>query len=141
MCVFAKLPELEGIVRSVGFEDVALDLSDSGMTTELTVDEYEERRQEQAAAAATASAAAAANAADGPGGADVTGVRSRNKVHGEGAERDEAFKYLDDYDMDSLCARVVVIARKPMPEEPQGEPQEASYKIARSHPAVPKTAC
>ena len=31
MCVFAKLPELEGIVRSVGFEDVALDLSD-GLT-------------------------------------------------------------------------------------------------------------
>ena len=47
----------------------------------------------------------------GAGAAAESGLTKRKKVHEGGGDE---FKHLVNYDMNELCARVVVIGRKPL---------------------------
>ena len=80
MKMFISKIKLKPLCEKLGFVDVVIDDSNSGMSMEIP----EEVLQESNPAI-------------------------RSKVHVGGA----SFNHLDDYDMDSICARVCVVARKP----------------------------
>lgn len=85
MQTFANIHEIEPILRELGFVDIALDLSDSLMIQEIPdlEDGTEEKRD---------------------------GGKERFKIHKDGSEE---YRHLENFDMNRLCARVVVKARKP----------------------------
>ena len=85
--MFIPLEELAPAVEAAGFTQVHVDDSDSLMAFELPEE-------------------AAAEADGAPPGRDAR----RNRVHGRHAAQ---FEHLKNFDMNALCARVVVVARKP----------------------------
>merc|ERR1712160_178885 len=88
METFAKLEELEPMLKDLGFVDIDIDFSDSKMEVEVEVDEDEDAVEE--------------SKEEGEG---------RYKIHNE--EGQNEFRHLEKFDMNNLCARVVIKARKP----------------------------
>ena len=87
MQTFAKMDELEPMLKRLGFDDIELDLSDSLMeippeSDEKVNEEPEEREEDE----------------------------GRFKVHNE--EGRERYHHLERFDMNKLCARVVIKAKK-----------------------------
>ena len=105
MQMFLPLPALQPMLERLGFEDIMIDTSD----TRMSFDEDEAAELEAASAAEEAEAAASGDSDDGK--------NKRHKVH---VGRPE-FKHLEDHNMDQLCARVVVYARKPATEPKRPE--------------------
>lgn len=98
MKMFIPKNEIQPICEQIGYVDVFVDDSDSSMSIELPVEVLEMPEVENP---------------NNPKG-------KRNKVHVGSAE----FSHLEDYDMDALCARVCVVARKPA-----SNPKKAQTKI------------
>ncbi len=98
MQTFAKMEDLEPMLRELGFEDVEIDLSDSLMETYEELDDQEDERD--------------VKMVDNTD--DVTteeSIEGRFKVHNE--EGQKQYRHLENFDMNMLCARVVIKARKP----------------------------
>ena len=102
MHTFAKMEELKPMLENVGFEDVEIDLSDSLMEVELEEEEEEEEVQQVMEETMVEKHRKEKDDNDGNG---------RYKVHNE--EGRKRFQHLDNFDMNKLCARVVLKARKP----------------------------
>ena len=130
LCIrmFVGLHELQPMVEQAGFVDVVVDTSDTlfafdldedgGTTADL--DEGGHTTAELAEGGGGASAAPqpptrppCPRGAEGAEGAteasEDTARRARNQVHVGSRE----FEHLRDYDMNALCARVVVVATRP----------------------------
>lgn len=84
MKMFVAKNEIVPMCQGIGYVDVMVDDSDSSMSMELPVEVMQEENANPNAP-------------------------QRSKVHVGSAE----FSHLEDYDMDQLCARVCVVARKP----------------------------
>jgi len=96
METFAKLKDLEPMLKELGFVDIEFDFSDSLMEVEVEVDtevsdegeieseDVKDQEEEE---------------------------EGRYKVHNE--EGQEQFRHLENVNMNDLCARVVIKARKP----------------------------
>ena len=84
MKMFIGQAELQPICQAASFEEIEIDDSDSSMQFEVPL---MDSRQE-----------------------DGRPNEARNKVHVGSAE----FAHLSEYDMNSICARVVVFGRKPL---------------------------
>jgi SAM-dependent methyltransferase len=82
MKMFIPKKKLEPLCRSIGFEEVFVDDTNSTMSMEIPDEVWQDSN---------------------PG---------RSKVHVGGKE----FSHLEEYDMDKICARVCVVARKPIIE-------------------------
>jgi SAM-dependent methyltransferase len=100
MQTFARIDELEPMLQELGFVDIHIDLSDSLMEVPEPEQEPEENEgddddNEKEEEDTTT------DAVDGEG---------RFKVHNE--EGRERFRHLENFDMNMLCARVVIKARK-----------------------------
>jgi len=91
MQTFAKIEELRPMLEDLGFVDIDFDFSDSLMEVELEMDE--EVKIENI---------------DGENEEDEEG---RYKVHNK--EGRQQFRHLENINMNDLCARVVIKARKP----------------------------
>ena len=90
--MFARLEELQPLCEEIGFRNVVIDLEDDKLEFELEGDFAEEEEQvEQTGGAATPSSS-----------------NKRAKMH----VGSEEFRHLQDYDMNQLCARVVVYGEK-----------------------------
>ncbi len=94
MRMFIHVDKLTPICEEIGFSDVRIDQTNSKMQFDVKLDDETvvpsgQNGQEQA------------------GGQKA---EDRNKVHGGSEE----FKHLKEYDMNKLCARVHVIANKPV---------------------------
>mmetsp|Transcript_15697 Transcript_15697/g.23082 ORF Transcript_15697/g.23082 Transcript_15697/m.23082 type:complete len:667 (+) Transcript_15697:90-2090(+) len=87
MRMFIPQQDILPLCEGMGFEGVSVDDSDSLMTYELPKEEEE----------------------------DILGETNpeRNKVHSVG---NKEFEHLENYDMNQICARVCVVARKPVEE-------------------------
>ena len=94
MRMFAPLDSLRPACEAAGLADVLIDDSDSLMSFELPEDE---------------AGGATAEKPPREAGADAAAEPQRNKVHVGSAE----FEHLASYDVNELCARVVVTGRKP----------------------------
>jgi len=100
MQTFAKMDDIKSMLLSLGFEDVEIDLSDSLMEIPITEDEKleelglllegSEHREDE-------------KKEDNEDG--------RFKVHNEKGR--QKYRHLEKFDMNALCARVVIKARKP----------------------------
>lgn len=104
MRMFAELGSLQPAVEAAGLIDVKIDDSDSLMAFELpgydeeaAAPRRDETESDEAAEKRTEEDVAAAAAKP-----------SRNRVHVGSAE----FRHLRDFDLNSICARVVVTGRK-----------------------------
>ena len=129
MRVFAPLGELEPMVREVGFEDVFIDLSDSLMAQEVKVEEEEEEEvvvEVEKSRLATLVDRLGEEKKEEEEGGGRQDARGRKQVHGGGGKE---FRHLENYDMNELCARVVVVARKPT-SATGGDQEEAGLKEA-----------
>lgn len=98
MQTFAKLDELEPMLNEIGFENIDIDMSDSKMEMEDLEDDEEddekiENKNEQT------------RVQEEKG--DDSG---RYKVHNE--EGQKQYRHLENFDMNKLCARVVIKATK-----------------------------
>jgi hypothetical protein len=99
MQTFARIDELEPMLQELGFVDIRIDLSDSLMKVPEPEQEAEENEGDDDD-----------NEKDS-GPTDAVDGEGRFKVrNGEGRER---FRHLENFDMNMLCARVVIKARKP----------------------------
>lgn len=87
MKMFYPKNALVPLCEKLGYVDVIVDESDSSMSMELPLEVMESENENP----------------NPPS-------QQRNKVHVGSAE----FKHLEGYDMDALCARVCVVARKPI---------------------------
>lgn len=115
------------MVKEVGFEGVVIDMSDSDMALEVEEDDpamvgeepndggYRGLGEKGAADAEAAGegkgGGEGGGEGEGAGAAAESGLTKRKKVHEGGGDE---FKHLVNYDMNELCARVVVIGRKPL---------------------------
>jgi len=96
MRVFMPLSRAQPMLDHVGFREVGIDSSNSLMTYTL---EVEEDAIEDGAAGGSDPAHAASN----------EGGRNRKKIH----VGSEEFKHLENFDMNQLCARVILHGKKP----------------------------
>mmetsp|Transcript_20623 Transcript_20623/g.30956 ORF Transcript_20623/g.30956 Transcript_20623/m.30956 type:complete len:114 (-) Transcript_20623:232-573(-) len=113
MQTFAKLDDLKKILQDIGFQDVDIDLSDSSMEVDVpltddndnnNIDEDEDEDTQNFSTDSGGKDNKSSNDADDDDG-------SRYKVHhDEGRKR---FRHLENFDMNELCARVVIKGRKP----------------------------
>ena len=94
MRMFAPLESLRPACEAAGLANVLIDESDSLMSFELPEDE---------------DGGATAEKPPREAGADAAAEPQRNRVHVGSAE----FEHLASYDVNELCARVVVTGRKP----------------------------
>ena len=85
MRVFMPLKDAVPMLEDIGFQDVEVDLSDPLMTFELEGDDAHGEEQE-------------------------VGNNGRKRIH----VGSEDFKHLENYDMNKLCARVILHGRKPL---------------------------
>ena len=85
MRVFSKMSDIVPLLEKIGFVDIEIDLSDSLMEVVDANEENEEIMNSQDSL--------------------------RFKVHN--AEGQNEYKHLENYDMNDLCSRVVIKARKP----------------------------
>jgi len=90
MRVFMPLVRAQPMLDHIGFEAVEVDASNSLMTYTLEVEEEEQVANEAIAAAETER-------------------QNRKKIH----VGSDDFKHLEDFDMNELCARVILHGRKP----------------------------
>ncbi len=108
MQTFAKMNELEPMLKELGFEDIVLDLSDSLMEVpepEMEDDEeHEESHDDKKNSVDSSIQDKSIPSNDEPN-------EGRYKVHNEQGR--EEFRHLENFDMNALCARVVIKARKP----------------------------
>jgi arsenite methyltransferase len=95
MRMFAPRDELPATVAAAGFERVHIDDSDSLMAFEI-------EEPDAAESAASSQSDAMRDPASGS-------TRTRNRVHVGSKE----FEHLKNFDMNAICARVVVCAVKP----------------------------
>ena len=95
MQTFAKMDELVPMLEEVGFQDIEIDLSDSLMEEEVEIEIEDGKEGEEFISNYI-------NSEEGEG---------RFKVHNE--EGQKQFHHLENFDMNQLCARVVIKARKP----------------------------
>eukprot|EP00588_Corethron_pennatum_P016712 CAMPEP_0194310140 /NCGR_PEP_ID=MMETSP0171-20130528/7069_1 /TAXON_ID=218684 /ORGANISM="Corethron pennatum, Strain L29A3" /LENGTH=644 /DNA_ID=CAMNT_0039063619 /DNA_START=155 /DNA_END=2089 /DNA_ORIENTATION=- len=103
MQTFAKMGEIKSMLLSLGFEDVEIDLSDSLMEIAITEEEeLEELGLLQGTDLGSSENEKKDEDDDGEG---------RFKVHNE--EGRQKYRHLEKFDMNKLCARVVIKARKP----------------------------
>jgi len=91
METFAKQSELIPMLSKLGFVDVEVDMSDSLM--EVYVEEESEEAKKTAESIKTSN------------------KEGRFKIHNN--DEEEKYRHLENFDMNSLCARVVILARKP----------------------------
>lgn len=98
MQTFARIDELVPMLEGLGFVDIEIDVSDSLMEVEEedTTFEGESRREDE-------------NNVDTPGD-EMDDEEGRFKVHNE--EGQKQFRHLENFDMNQLCARVVIKASK-----------------------------
>ena len=92
MRVFMPLVRAQPMLDHIGFEAVEIDSSNSLMTYTLEVEEEEEER--------------VVNGADAAADADKS---TRKKIH----VGSDDFKHLENFDMNQLCARVILHGKKP----------------------------
>jgi len=102
MQTFAKLEELEPMLRELGFVDIEFDFSDSLMEVEIPADESEQLTEEDEDGQIMDEEEEEEEGGESDG---------RYKVHNE--EGREHYQHLEKFDMNDLCARVVIKARKP----------------------------
>ena len=109
MQTFAKMNEIEPMLRKLGFVDIELDLSDSDMEVpeavedETSVCTHQDSESKQGTGEQEKEKEKKNGSEDdGPG---------RFKVHND--EGSDEFRHLENFDMNALCARVVIKARKP----------------------------
>lgn len=98
MRMFIEIDELKPLCESLGFVNVVIDTSDSLMS--FREEELEKLTEEELSILR-----------DG----DPDSGGDRHKIHSGSPE----FKHLEKYDMNELCARVVVYAEKPEDEDAQ----------------------
>jgi AAA ATPase containing von Willebrand factor type A (vWA) domain len=110
MRTFAKMNEILPMLEKAGFADIELDLSDSVM--EVYTEEEEDVSgldgDEMKNSDMMRSRSSLDHRAKKSDGEDD---QSRFKVHNEDGQAQ--FKHLENFDMNQLCARVVIKARKP----------------------------
>jgi arsenite methyltransferase len=100
MQTFARIDEVVPMLQELGFVDIQIDLSDSLMEIPEPDQETEENEGGDDD-----------NEREEENLTDAVEGEGRFKVHnGEGRER---FRHLENFDMNLLCARVVIKARKP----------------------------
>jgi len=99
MQTFARMEELVPMLEALGFVDIEIDFSDSLMEVE---EEEELDDEEEPDNMAEEESDESGEEEDSEG---------RFKVHNE--EGRESFRHLENFDMNTLCARVVVKAKKP----------------------------
>ena len=97
MRLFTELEQLAPACVSAGFEHVAVDTSDSAMAFPLYDD-------------ATGEEISPTEEAPAPQEAEAEAPPRRNRVHVGSKE----FAHLGKFDVNELCARVVVTGRKPL---------------------------
>ena len=106
MRMFIEQAALAPTCEAAGFTDVVVDASDSEMQFELP----ELATADASGAGESPQPPATGTATGGDGRANQgVGRAERNQVHVGSAE----FSHLAGYDMNALCARVVVTGRKP----------------------------
>jgi hypothetical protein len=127
MQVFAKLADLEPMVREIGFEAVEIDMSDSLMAQEVDVEQEEEEEEERGEEKDRLSTIEERLEKMGEA-EDGKDARGRKRVHGGGGED---FKHLGNFDMNELCARVVVIGKKPEKGGGGAIPDDVKEAMAR----------
>ena len=88
MRVFMPLQDAVPMLEDIGFQDVEVDLSDPLMTFEMEFDPEDGAQEVEF---------------------DVEN-RGRKRIH----VGSEDFKHLENYDMNKLCARVILHGRKPL---------------------------
>jgi hypothetical protein len=98
MRTFAKMNEIEPMLKKIGFVDINIDLTDSLMEV---YDEEEEIESQSIDISDNKNIESIA--------ADNDNLRF--KVHNK--EGQKQFKHLENFDMNQLCARVVIKATKP----------------------------
>jgi len=91
MRMFVHLDQLKPICEDIGFINVTIDLNDSELEFELEVDEDDSNDDEE------------------ENNSNKNNNNERKKIHVGGEE----FRHLQDYNMNELCARVVVYGEKP----------------------------
>ncbi len=118
MQTFASMDELKPILEGVGFEDIVIDLSDSLMEVEVDEEEMEvlgrEESEEGENDLSNNNEAKGVSDDQDDNNQDDNNQDDKNgryKVHNEDGRK--RFKHLDSFDMNKLCARVVIKARKP----------------------------
>jgi ubiquinone/menaquinone biosynthesis C-methylase UbiE len=104
MQTFARMEELEPMLQDLGFEDIEIDLSDSLMEIPEPEEEDQEGDSECEENVENAVEARLATEEDSNEG--------RFKVHNEDGQKQ--YRHLENFDMNMLCARVVIKARKPV---------------------------
>ena len=93
MQTFSKLDEIVPLLKEIGFDEIEIDMSDSKM--EIEVDENGDEDSESQ---------------NGSTWSEEKEDTGRYKVHNE--EGREDFRHLEKVDMNALCARVVIKAKK-----------------------------
>ena len=88
MKMFSHIGEVEKIAKECGFVGVEIDTSDGKLTREVSEAELKMLEEEKK---------------ESNGG--------RTKIHRD--DDSEEFKHLNNFDMNALCARLVVVGRKP----------------------------
>jgi len=99
MQTFAKLDELVPMLSAVGFYDIEIDMSDSKMEIE-EIDDIEEDDNDEIES----------QNEDTDCREEKTEDNGRYKVHNE--EGQKQYRHLENFDMDRICARVVIKAKK-----------------------------
>jgi len=98
MRVFMPLMRARPMLDHIGFQEVGIDSSNSLMTYTLEVEEDAE-----------AEGAVGGNAAAPSGAPQAEDGQNRKKIH----VGSEEFKHLENFDMNQLCARVILHGKKP----------------------------
>lgn len=99
MQTFARMNELEPMLKELGFVDIEIDLSDSLMEVSEPEDADEVDNEENGMSVEDEDENDESN-------------EGRFKVHNEDGQ--EEYRHLENFDMNMLCARVVIKARKPV---------------------------
>lgn len=111
MRTFAKMNEIVPMLKKAGFVDIEIDLSDSLMEvyeeeeeTGIDNDEMKNPNSDETMQSQSSSGHRTKES-------DGEDNQSRFKVHNEDGQKQ--FKHLENFDMNQLCARVVIKANKP----------------------------
>eukprot|EP00557_Chaetoceros_sp_GSL56_P005914 CAMPEP_0176488052 /NCGR_PEP_ID=MMETSP0200_2-20121128/6486_1 /TAXON_ID=947934 /ORGANISM="Chaetoceros sp., Strain GSL56" /LENGTH=665 /DNA_ID=CAMNT_0017884975 /DNA_START=1164 /DNA_END=3161 /DNA_ORIENTATION=- len=112
MRTFAKMNEILPMLEQAGFVDIEIDLSDSLMEV---YEEEDETTDLDYADVKTSNTDEIIDTEDSPHYRSKESLgdenQSRFKVHNE--EGQKQFQHLENFDMNQLCARIVIKARKP----------------------------
>ena len=110
MQVFMPLQDANPMLNNLGFSEVDIDTSDSKMTMEIEIpEELQNIHSESNNIVENNSNIQKNNSTETSNSAGVPNLSGRKQIHVGSAE----FNHLKDFDMDELCARVVLHGRKP----------------------------